>query len=71
MELKQELSQETSREANKTRERLRLVLRVAIGAFLGYGFFLLVGCSSGACAMTSNPWIPTGLGAVIAYVTAS
>jgi hypothetical protein len=67
MEQKHELSQET----NKTRDRLRLALRVAIGAVLGYGFYMVVGCPSGACALTSNPWIPTALGAFISYVTFS
>jgi hypothetical protein len=67
MEQKQEISQEV----NKTRDRLRLVLRVATGALLGYGFYMLVGCPSGACALTSNPWIPTALGAIIGYVTAA
>jgi hypothetical protein len=69
MEQKQELSQEI--QPNKTRDRLGLVLRVAIGAILGYGFYMVVGCPSGACALTSNPWIPTAMGALIAYVTAS
>jgi hypothetical protein len=69
MEQKQELSLEI--QPNKTRDRLRLVLRLAIGAILGYGFYMVVGCPSGACALTSNPWIPTAMGALIAYVTVS
>ena len=56
---------------SKTKHRTKLVLRVAVGAMIGYGFYLLVGCSSGGCGMTATPYIPTALGAVIAYVTSS
>ena len=55
----------------KSRGIFRQVLRVVVGAALGYGFYLLVGCSTGACALTATPWIPTALGAIIAYVTDS
>ncbi|MCP4200235.1 MAG: hypothetical protein GY762_24085 [Proteobacteria bacterium] len=64
MAQKQEMIQEVKK--SKTEDRLLLVLRVAIGALLGYGFYMVVGCPSGACALTSYPWIPTAMGALIA-----
>lgn len=65
MEQKQDIQPAVS----KAKHRTRLALRVAVGAMIGYGFFLLMGCTSGGCAFTATPYIPTALGAVIAYVT--
>ena len=53
------------------KHRIKLALRIAIGALIGYGFYLLVGCPSGGCAFAATPYIPTALGALIAYVTSS
>ena len=41
---------------------LRLVLGLLSGGLLGYGWYRLVGCSTGACPLTSNPWISTFYG---------
>jgi hypothetical protein len=30
-----------------------------VGAVLGFGYYKLVGCASGTCPLTSNPWIST------------
>ena len=38
---------------------------IVAGAALGYGYYRLVGCSTGACPITSNPWISTTYGAVL------
>lgn len=35
------------------------------GAFLGYGYYALVGCSSGGCPITSNPLFSSLYGAAI------
>jgi len=42
----------------------RLVIGAAVGALLGYGAYRLIGCSSGACPLTANPWVSTVLGMV-------
>jgi hypothetical protein len=34
-----------------------------LGALGGYAYYYFVGCSSGACPITSNPWISTAYGA--------
>lgn len=38
---------------------------IALGAGLGYAYYRLVGCSTGACPLTSNPWISTMYGAIM------
>jgi hypothetical protein len=42
---------------------IKLLLSVLTGGILGYGYYRLVGCSSGACPITSNPYISTIYGA--------
>ncbi|MEI6809808.1 MAG: DUF6132 family protein [bacterium] len=37
---------------------------VTVGGLAGYGFYKFVGCSSGACPITSNPWLSTIYGMV-------
>ena len=44
---------------------LKTALYSAIGASLGFGYYLAVGCSTGSCPITSNPWISGGYGAVL------
>jgi len=44
---------------------LKLILGAAIGAVLGFGLYRLVGCASGACPITSNPYISTLYGALM------
>ena len=38
---------------------------VLFGAAGGYGFYRFVGCKSGSCPITSNPWLSTIYGAVL------
>ena len=39
----------------KLKKWLRPVLFAAGGMALGLGYYLLIGCNSGTCAITSNP----------------
>ena len=41
---------------------------IALGAILGYAYYHFIGCRSGVCPITSNPWISTGYGALIGLV---
>lgn len=41
------------------------LLGVIAGAGIGFTYYALVGCSTGACPLTASPWTSAGLGAVI------
>lgn len=41
---------------------------IILGAIVGYGYYYYIGCRSGVCPITSNPWISTGYGALIGFV---
>jgi hypothetical protein len=47
---------------------LKMALFVLVGALLGYGNYRWIGCKSGACPITGNPYISTLYGAVIGYL---
>ena len=44
---------------------MKYMLGVLIGGLLGFLYYKFVGCSSGSCAITSNPYITTLYGAII------
>ncbi len=37
----------------------RLIVGAVVGGVIGYGLYRVVGCSTGTCPITSNPWIST------------
>jgi hypothetical protein len=47
---------------------LRRVVVIAAGAFLGYGYYYFIGCRSGTCAITSDPWRSSAYGALIGII---
>lgn len=49
---------------------LRIVLFVLGGAAAGLAYQRLIGCRSGACAITSSPYISTLYGALMGYLAA-
>lgn len=49
---------------------MKIVFSVAIGIFLGYLYYRLVGCSSGACPITSNKYTSMIYGGVIGMLFA-
>jgi len=46
---------------------LRRILPVLLGATGGYAYYYFIGCVSGTCPITSNPWISTVYGAGIGF----
>ncbi len=44
---------------------LKRVLPVIIGAILGFSYYTFIGCRSGSCPITGNPYISTMYGAAM------
>lgn len=44
------------------------VTGVVVGAVAGWCYWYFVGCASGTCPISSNPWISTAYGAVLGYL---
>lgn len=49
---------------------VRLLLGVVIGAAAGFAYYRFVGCASGTCPITSNPFISTLYGAFMGALIA-
>ena len=47
---------------------LRILLFVLGGAALGFAYQRLIGCRTGACAITANPCVATLYGAAMGYL---
>lgn len=50
---------------------LKVLLGAVAGAALGFLYYKLIGCRSGACPIAGNPWISTGWWALIGGLLAS
>lgn len=51
-----------------TRKWAKRILPVVLGATGGYLYYSFVGCVSGTCPITSNPWLSTAYGALVGLV---
>jgi len=49
----------------------KIGIGVFVGGILGFAYYHFVGCQSGTCPLTSNPFITTGYGAVIGLLITS
>jgi len=50
---------------------IKPLLSMMVGGALGYAYYSTIGCATGGCPITSNPWISTFWGAAIgAFATA-
>ena len=45
-----------------------ILIGLVAGAALGYGYYRLVGCTTGTCPITSNPWVASIYGALLGAV---
>jgi hypothetical protein len=50
---------------------LRLIIGIVVGGVLGFGWYKLVGCPTGACPLTRHPVITIIYGAVMGALTAT
>jgi Family of unknown function (DUF6132) len=50
---------------------LKIIIGVVIGGALGFAYYKFIGCSTGACPITSNPWISTIYGSVMGLLIAT
>lgn len=50
---------------------LRIAIGVVAGGVLGFLYYKLVGCSTGACPITSSPYSSTLYGAVMGLLLSS
>jgi len=50
---------------------LKTILGAVIGGGLGFAYYKFVGCASGACPLTSNPWTSTLFGILMGGLAAA
>ena len=48
----------------------KLLFGVLAGAAVGYAYYRLVGCRTGACLITARWWTSTGYGALMGFFIA-
>jgi len=46
----------------------KFTLPVFAGALLGYAYYYFIGCNTGSCPITSNPYTTTVYGALIGAI---
>ena len=49
---------------------MRYLFGALIGGVAGFAYYKLVGCSTGTCPLTSNPWMSTVYGSVMGCLVA-
>ncbi|TVL96271.1 MAG: hypothetical protein CV087_23825 [Candidatus Brocadia sp. WS118] len=57
-----------SKDSNSKKRFLKPVLFGVAGAVLGFSYYYFIGCQSGTCPITSNPYISTAYGMLMGVV---
>ena len=52
----------------KSKFNILPIIGAVVGAIGGYIYYIEVGCSSGSCAITSNPYLSMLWGAALGYL---
>jgi len=47
---------------------LKRIFPIILGGLMGFAYYYFIGCNSGSCAITSNPYISTVYGAFLGLV---
>ena len=47
---------------------LKRILLALTGGIVGYAYYYFIGCVSGSCPITSNPYISTAYGAIVGVI---
>ena len=50
---------------------VRSVVGAVVGAAVGYGMYRFVGCKSGACPLTANPWVAMAIWGLMGLLVSS
>lgn len=50
---------------------MRIFFGVMFGGAAGFAYYKFVGCSTGSCPLTSNPWITTLYGMAVGVTVAA
>jgi hypothetical protein len=64
----QNTDMQSAPEKKKKKFNFLPVIGAVVGAIGGYIYYIQVGCSSGSCAITSNPYMTMLWGAAMGYL---
>lgn len=49
---------------------MKTLIGLVVGAAVGYGMYRFVGCRTGACPLTANPWVAMAIWGLMGAVVA-
>ncbi|MFZ0390396.1 MAG: DUF6132 family protein [Calditrichia bacterium] len=52
----------------KSKILVKILVFTFIGAVAGFGYYYFIGCRTGACPLSSNPYLMSGYGALFGLV---
>lgn len=61
----------TLRERILSRRGMITMVVTLVGGVAGYLYYHFIGCTSGSCPLTSNPYMSIGIGSLMGYLLAS